>query len=67
MCNLYKGDNMEEVKKANSGIKYKNSKYRPNVFLDADKRDAIEKHFTEKGYKSFNEYVTALIEKDMEK
>ena len=45
--------------------KYKNSKYRPNVFIDADKRESIERWFTGKGYKSFNEYVIALIDEDM--
>lgn len=45
--------------------KYKNSKYRPNVFIDADKRESIENWFTSKGYKSFNEYVCALIDEDM--
>lgn len=45
--------------------KYKNSKYRPNVFIDMDKRPAIEKHIELLGYKSFNEYITALIEFDM--
>lgn len=47
--------------------KYKNSKYRPNVFIDADKRESIERWFTAKGYKSFNEYVCALIDQDMGK
>lgn len=47
--------------------KYKNSKYRPNVFIDADKRESIEKWFAERGYKSFNEYVIALINEDMGK
>lgn len=46
---------------------YANSKYRPNVFIDMDKREEIEKHFTSKGYKSFNEYVCALIDDDMSK
>lgn len=47
--------------------KYKNSKYRPNVFIDADKRESIERWFTAKGYRSFNEYVCALINEDMRK
>ena len=45
--------------------KYANSKQRPNIFIDADKRELIETWFTDHGYKSFNEYVCALIEKDM--
>lgn len=45
--------------------KYKNSKYRPNVFIDADKRESIERWFTGKGYRSFNEYVCDLIDEDM--
>lgn len=50
-----------------ASLKYANSKYRPNVFIDADKRESIERWFTGKGYKSFNEYVCALIDKDMGK
>lgn len=46
--------------------KYANSKYRPNVFIDKDKQEAIEKHLLKRGFKSFNEYIIALIEKDME-
>ena len=45
--------------------KYSNSKWRPNVYLNMDKREDIEKHFVGKGYKSFNEYVIALIDEDM--
>ena len=45
--------------------KYKNSKWRPNVFIDKDKQEPIEKWIAEHGYKSFNEYVCALIDKDM--
>ena len=45
--------------------KYKNSKWRPNVFIDKDKQEPIEKWFTEHGYKSFNEYVISLIDRDM--
>lgn len=47
--------------------KYSNSKWRPNVYLNMDKREDIEKHFNDKGYKSFNEYVIALIDADMNK
>lgn len=45
--------------------KYANSKWRPNIFISADKRESIEKWFAAKGYKSFNEYVCSLIDKDM--
>lgn len=54
-------------KKVNTGIDYKNNKWRPGIFIDADKRESIERWFTDKGYKSFNEYVCALIDEDMEK
>ena len=58
---------MEEKKrKNNTGIDYKNKKWRPSIFIDADKRESIERWFTDKGYKTFNGYVIALIEKDME-
>lgn len=62
-----KGYIMEEKKKANTGIDYKNKKWRPSIFIDADKRESIERWFTGKGYKSFNEYVCALIDEDMKK
>ena len=58
---------MEEEKKVNTGIDYKNRKYRPSVFIDKEKQTDIEKHFKDKGYKSFNEYVIALINKDINK
>lgn len=45
--------------------KYQNSKWRPSVFIDADKRESIERWFTGKGYRSFNEYVCTLIDEDM--
>ena len=54
-----------EEKKTNTGIDYKNKKWRPGIFIDADKRESIERWFTGKGYKSFNEYVCALIDEDM--
>ena len=59
---------MEEAKKkVNTGIGYKNGKYRPNVFFDKSMQMDIEKHFKEKGYKTFNEYVNALVCDDMDK
>lgn len=58
---------MEEKKKVNSGIDYKNRKYRPSVFIDKDCQEGIEKHFKSKGYKSFNEYIIDLINDDMKK
>ena len=45
--------------------KYANSKWRPNVFIDKDKQESIERWFTDHGYKSFNEYICTLIDKDM--
>lgn len=69
----FRGDFVENIQKEKketeaqkrASRKYKNSKYRPNVFIDADKRELIERWFTSKGYKSFNEYVIALIDEDM--
>ena len=55
----------EEKKKVNTGIGYKNGKYRPSVFFDKSMQIEIEKHFREKGYKTFNEYVNALVLDDM--
>ena len=54
-----------EKKKANTGIGYKNGKYRPNVFFDKSMQAEIERHFKEKGYKTFNEYINALVFDDM--
>ena len=45
--------------------RYANSKWRPNVFIESNKREDIEKHFINKGFKSFNEYVIDLINQDM--
>lgn len=45
--------------------KYSNSKWRPNIYLNMDRRKEIEEHFKRKGYKSFNEYVIALIDEDI--
>ena len=58
---------MEEKKKINTGIDYKNGKYRPNVFFDKSMQMEIEKHFKGKGYKTFNEYINALVNDDMSK
>lgn len=55
----------EEKKKINTGIDYKNKKYRPNVLINKDRQPDIEKRFKELGYRSFNEYVIALINKDI--
>ena len=56
---------MEKEKKINTGIEYKNGKYRPNVFFDKSMQIDIEKHFKGKGYKTFNEYVNTLVRDDM--
>lgn len=47
--------------------KYIASQYRPSVYIDRERKEDIEKHFREKGYKSFNEYAIALIDDDMNK
>lgn len=47
--------------------KYIASQYRPSVYIDKERQEDIEKHFREKGYKSFNEYVIALVDADMSK
>ena len=61
-------EEMEEKKKnVNTGIRYKNGKYRPSVFIDKERQEDIEKHFRNKGYKSFNEYVIALVNADINK
>lgn len=45
--------------------KYAGSKWRPNVYIDLERRPQIETWFLAKGYRSFNEYVIALVDKDM--
>lgn len=55
---------MEEKKKAKSGIEYKNSKWKPNIFIDADKREIIEIWLNKNGYKSINEYLFECLKKD---
>ena len=55
----------EEKKKVSTGIEYKNGKYRPSVFFDKSMQIEIEKHFREKGYRTFNEYINALVLDDM--
>ena len=35
------------------------------MYIDKERQTDIEKHFKSKGYKSFNEYVIALINDDM--
>ena len=57
----------EEKKKINTGIGYKNGKYRPSVFFGKSIQIEIEKHVREKGYKTFNEYINALVIADMSK
>lgn len=37
------------------------------AYIDAAKRESIERWFIGKGYRSFNEYVIALIDEDMER
>ena len=54
-----------EKKKIDTGIGYKNGKYRPSVFFDKSMQIEIEKHFKKEGYKTFNEYVNALVLDDM--
>ena len=53
MENIQKEKKETEAQKRASR-KYKNSKWRPNIFIDADKRESIERWFTDKGRWSFN-------------
>ena len=47
--------------------KYNKEKYdRLNIQVPKGKRDIINEHWKKKGYKSLNEYVNRLINKDME-
>lgn len=55
----------ESVAQKKATRKYIAGQYRPSVYIDKNKQVEIENHFKRRGYKSFNEYVNALIEKDM--
>lgn len=52
-------------KKFSTGIEYKNSKYRPNVLISKEKEELIKNHYQEKGFKSFNEWVNWLIDREI--
>lgn len=56
---------MEEEKKVDTGISYKNGKYRPNVFFMKEYQERIEEHFKNKGYDTFNKYVNELVLRDV--
>lgn len=51
--------------KVNSGIDYKNKKYRPSVFFLKEYQQQIEEHFQNKGYDTFNKYVNDLVLRDV--
>ena len=55
----------ESQKKATR--KYIKGQWRPSMYIDKELQPDIEKHFKEKGYKTFNEYVNALVSEDMSK
>lgn len=55
----------ESQKKATR--KYIKGQWRPSMYIDKELQPDIEKHYKEKGYKSFNEYIIALVKKDMNK
>ena len=46
--------------------RYVAKQWRPSVYIDKTLQNEIEQHFMQKGFKSFNEYVKALIEADMQ-
>ena len=58
---------MEENKKFDTGINYKNGKYRPSVFFDKSLQSEIEQHYKSKGYDTFNKYIVDLVLSDMNK
>ena len=53
----------ESQKKATR--KYINGQWRPSMYIDIKYKEQIEKHFKEKGYNSFNQYVIDLVFADM--
>ena len=56
---------MEEGKKVDTGIGYKNGKYRPSVFFKKEYQKDIEDHFKNKGYDTFNKYINDLVLRDV--
>lgn len=52
------------VARVKANQKYANSRWRPNIFIDADKRKSIEMWLEEHGYKSINAYLLECLRKD---
>ena len=46
-------------------LKYKNSKWRPNVMIEKEKRVFVENYYHERGFSSFNEWVNDIVEKEV--
>ena len=55
---------MEEKKKLDTGIKYKNGKWRPSVFLPLENKSEIETWLHEHEYKSINAYLLDCLKRD---
>lgn len=59
---------MKETKAQKKATRnYIAKQYRPSVYIDKERQEGIERHFKGKGYRSFNEYVNALVDADMSK
>lgn len=65
MENVQKKERKSTDAQIRAKTKYANNRWRPAVYIDKDKQEPIEKWFTDHGYKSFNEYVISLIDRDM--
>lgn len=64
MENAHKKEYKYTEARIKANQKYANSRWRPNIFIDAEYRDSIEAWLNEHGYKSINAYLLDCLKKD---
>lgn len=64
---MYGVDSMGKTSDAQkrATLKYSNSKYRPNIYVDKEKETLIKNHCLENGFDSVNSWVNWLIDKEL--
>lgn len=50
--------------KLKANRKYSNSRWRPNIYINVEYREAIENWLIDNGYKSINDYVIKSLKRD---
>ena len=62
-------ENKTSASQIKASVEYDKRKGNTTIACKVNKeyKSQIEKHYKEKGYKSFNEYIIALVKKDMNK